>query len=363
MNDFAAIFATVFADFIIIEPAQDVVYKRALRYHCLFVNTLDLIFRDNSGRLRSGWRAAIFLFAFIVISIVAGTIQQIVVSGNGSNRGTSSSFILGLNGLLLTMAAIFLGWGCGRIFEKVPFRSIGAYFSRGWLVHFISGCIAGSAALSFAVLIALAFGGERFRENTENDTRIILISLGISMLVFAAAAAFEEALFRGYLLQTFARSGLAWLAVAITSVFFGLVHLSNPNVTAISTTNTVLAGLMFSVSYLKTRDLWFVWGLHLMWNWMQGSFFGVEVSGLTSISAAPFLKEIDFGPAWLTGSSYGIEGGIACTITLILTTIAIWYFPFFRPDPELVVLTSPGFENAVLQRREILEAASMPPGS
>ena len=145
--------------------------------------------------------------------------------------------------------------------------------------------------------------------------------------IVAAAAAFEEALFRGYILQTFARSNLAWLAILLTSVFFGLVHADNPNAGVISTLNTVLAGIWFSVAYLRTRDLWFVWGLHLMWNWMQGSFFGIEVSGLTDITKNPLLREIDTGPTWLTGTTYGIEGGIVCTVALIVSTIAIHYVP------------------------------------
>jgi membrane protease YdiL (CAAX protease family) len=45
-------------------------------------------------------------------------------------------------------------------------------------------------------------------------------------------------------------------------VFFGVIHLQNPNADVISTTNTILAGVWFGLAYLKTRDLWFVWGLH-----------------------------------------------------------------------------------------------------
>ena len=189
------------------------------------------------------------------------------------------------------------------------------------------------------MLAGIAFGGLKFELNSA-EINAVITSLLASFLIFGIASAFEEALFRGYILQTFARSGLAWLAILLTSVFFGAVHLGNPNANLISTANTILAGVWFSVAYLKTRDLWFVWGLHLMWNWMQGAFFGIEVSGLTGITATPFLKEADFGPSWLTGQTYGLEGGVICTIAIVISIAAIHFLPILEPDEELLAMTA-----------------------
>ena len=198
--------------------------------------------------------------------------------------------------------------------------------------------------MGLAVLAAVVFGGLRFELNAAAPGSIV-ISLITSFLIFAIASAFEEAFFRGYVLQTFARSGLAWLAILLTSITFGAAHLGNPNANTFGALNTILAGVWLSVAYLKTRDLWFVWGVHLMWNWMQGSIFGVEVSGMTDITTSPLLKEIDSGPAWLTGQNYGIEGGVLCTIALIISTVVIYYMPWVKPDEELLALTSKSSEN------------------
>ncbi len=248
---------------------------------------------------------------------------------------------LGVNGLLLGTAAVLLGWICGRLFEGLPFRATGAWFTAKWFKHFILGGGFGALTLAFGVLILFASGAEGFVLNPNKAVSDIIASLVVSLLVFGTAAAFEEALFRGYLLQTFSRSGLAWLAIAGTSIFFGIVHLRNPHASLISTANTVLAGIWFSLAYLKTRDLWFVWGMHLMWNWTQGSVFGIEVSGLTEITTAPLLREVDAGPEWLTGQTYGIEGGIACTIAIVASIAAIWFLPLLKPDSELLTMTSP----------------------
>jgi len=298
-----------------------------------------LLFDDN-GRLRSGWRAGIFLFAYVIVAVTLGSIVQIALLFMQIAPAPQSGAFLAINGILSLVPAILLGWGCGKLFEKLPFRALGAAFTCGWFRHLVIGSVIGAVTLGFAVMIAYIFGGLRFELDTTAGYDGLLSSLGISFVVFAAAAAFEEALFRGYILQTFSRSGLAWLAILLTSVFFGAVHLGNPNAGVISTANTVLAGLWFSVAYLKTRDLWFVWGMHLMWNWMQGSFFGIEVSGMTDITTAPLFREIDSGPIWLTGQTYGIEGGVVCTIALILSTASIHFLPILRPDKDLLAMTS-----------------------
>jgi len=302
---------------------------------------MNAILFDDSKRLRSGWRALIFVLAFVLATIPITSIILAVTSAIDINT-TQGSLFLATNAIISLISAIVIGWLCGRFLEHLPLKALGVSFTAGWLKHFLLGLGIGAAALSFAVMIVLIFGGETFYINPLVGTGSVMRSLAVSFLIFGVAAAFEEALFRGYILQTFARSGLAWLAICLTSIFFGLVHLGNPNVSSLAAVNTILAGVWFSVAYLKTRDLWFVWGIHLMWNWMQGSIFGIEVSGLTEIATAPLLKEIDTGPTWLTGTTYGIEGGVAATIAIIIAIAAVYFLPLVKPDNELLAFTSKG---------------------
>jgi membrane protease YdiL (CAAX protease family) len=169
--------------------------------------------------------------------------------------------------------------------------------------------------------------GITFTVNTTSAGSAIASTLLTSLLIMAAGAASEEALFRGYLLQTFARSRLAWIGVVITSLLFAFAHNDNPSANPLALANTVLAGGWFAAAYFKTSDLWFPFGIHLTWNWLQGPFFGINVSGIAEFSPDPVLKAIDSGPAWLTGGSYGVEGGIACTIALIISTGLIYLLP------------------------------------
>ncbi|HKQ99410.1 MAG TPA: CPBP family intramembrane glutamic endopeptidase, partial [Pyrinomonadaceae bacterium] len=161
-----------------------------------------------------------------------------------------------------------------------------------------------------------------------------------SLPIFILAAAGEEAIFRGYPLQTMARSHMAWVAVVITSVIFSWGHLENPNVVrGFTFANTAIAGVWLAVAYLKTRSLWFPLGIHWAWNWTMGAVLGLPVSGIERLTPEPLLRASDQGPAWLTGSSYGIEGGAACTIALLISTLFIWRTRLVSATDEMMRLT------------------------
>jgi len=80
--------------------------------------------------------------------------------------------------------------------------------------------------------------------------------------------------------------------------------------------------------------------VHWAWNWALGSLFGLPVSGINDLAPYPLLRGVDLGPAWLTGGSYGIEGGLACTVTLIVSTIFILRTRLVNATPEMKILTS-----------------------
>lgn len=302
--------------------------------------TIKEIFFNQYGNWRSGWRFLIFLLLFLFLGGITGAIVQVICSRMAWDLNLRSVLFISINSVLSLTLALLIGWFCGKSLENLPFRALGAWFTQNWFKDLSLGLLLGALTVSSAVLIAVIFGGLSFNFNRTQENSAVWLTLVVSLAVFIVAAAFEEAFFRGYMLQTFARANLAWLSIFLTSIFFAVGHLGNDNATILSTVNTALAGIWFSVAYLKTRTLWLPFGLHLMWNWFQGAIFGIEVSGITSLTTAPLLNEIDSGPIWLTGEKYGIEGGIVCTIALIFSTLLIWYMPIIKPTEEMLALTS-----------------------
>lgn len=301
---------------------------------------MNSILFDRLGRPRSGWRFASFLAVFILLTSLAVAGASAVISSAGFDMAKLGLFnAVATAGIALVLAAV-LGWVWGKMFEGLPFKALGATFTKWWLRDLGAGLLLGALAVGVAVAAAAAAGNLGFSLNTAGSAAI-LRSAGISLVVFTVGAAFEEAFARGYIFQTFVRSRLAWLALILTSLIFASGHIGNPSAGTFSFVNTFLAGILLGAAYLKTRTLWFPFGIHLAWNFVLGSVFGIEVSGLTGLASAPLLQEIDRGPVWVTGGPYGLEGGAACTFALIIATAAIWFVPYISADEEMVRLSSP----------------------
>jgi membrane protease YdiL (CAAX protease family) len=311
------------------------------------------VFINEFGRLRSGWRLLIFGAAFIALTLVIVTVLRVVVLFIGPAEPSNiSKFVAELvfrGGLLA--AALGAGYFCVRFLEGLPWRSLGLTLHPGWFRDLVIGFAIGFGSL--VVAVAIASRGLNFSLGNTGWSSIIKSMIGSGAILFVAALA-EEAMFRGYGLQTLTRAKLAWLGVLLTSVPFGLVHLSNPNVVrGVTFANTALAGIWLAAAYLRTRSLWLPLGVHWAWNWALGWFFGLPISGLQLVSN-PLLQAQDNGPKWLTGGSYGIEGGVACTIALILFTVFLWKTRWLSATPELMQMTSeenPAISEPVLSIR------------
>lgn len=230
---------------------------------------------NEAGRLRSGWRLAIFIVAFLVMVRLLLSAFALAVFF-GSSGSINPEQLEGIGGrvaylLISFVAALAVGWGCGYALEDLPLRAIGWTLHRGWGRNLLTGSIVGAASLIFAALIAFAGGGLRFSPAAPQMLSAIIETTVGSASFFIIAAAAEETLFRGYPLQTTLRSWPAWAAVVPSSVLFALAHLGNPNVTPIFTIiNTTLAGVWLAVAYWRVRSLWFPLGVHWSWNWAQG---------------------------------------------------------------------------------------------
>lgn len=298
------------------------------------------IFFNEFNRLRSGWRFVICaLSVFLAIPLLFAPVIKVLAVVPAESA--PSDFVLYIIQFIVSLtAALFFGWLYGKIFEDLPFRALGAWFTRNWLKDLILGLIIGAVSISLAVLIVYLTGSLKFQFNSFQSTEAIRSTLLTTLVIFIFGAAFEEAFFRGYIFQTLSRAKLAWLAIILTSAFFASAHLNNPSANIISAANTALAGVWLGVAYLKTRNLWFPFGVHLTWNWFQGAIYGINVSGLEQLAPAPLLRPTDFGPTWLTGGFYGIEGGFACTIALVISTLLIYFLPFLKPTEEMLAFSS-----------------------
>ncbi|HEX8178186.1 MAG TPA: CPBP family intramembrane glutamic endopeptidase [Pyrinomonadaceae bacterium] len=304
------------------------------------------IFLNRHDRLRSGWRFALFCALYYsAATAIVTTVYALVMRAQPATGDKSGGALPGWLNYLLTFLIMFgpallLGWGCGRVLEDLPLRALGWAKHRGWLRDLLLGSLVGAAALALGALVGAVGGGFRFSLTSEFMSRAFVKTFFGAVGVYVLLAAGEEALFRGYPLQTLLRSLPFAVAVLPSSILFAAGHFYNPNVPhnyllAILFVNTVLAGIWLAVGYWRTRSLWLPLGLHWAWNWTMGSLLGLPVSGITSLTRAPLLRATDRGPVWLTGGAYGLEGGLACTLALLVAILFLWRTRLFTPAPEL----------------------------
>jgi membrane protease YdiL (CAAX protease family) len=129
----------------------------------------------------------------------------------------------------------------------------------------------------------------------------------------------EEILCRGWMMTSVARKSSVLAGVITSSVVFSLLHIFNPGIAILPIINLTLFGLFASIYMLRTDNIWGVSAIHSIWNFTQGSLFGLSVSGMDSMPT--ILKFSSTENTLLNGGAFGPEGGLIVSIVLIISIV------------------------------------------
>jgi membrane protease YdiL (CAAX protease family) len=150
----------------------------------------------------------------------------------------------------------------------------------------------------------------------------------VSLLILIGGAVQEEFVFRGIIFRKLEASFGSWVAIAVSAILFGILHLLSPTATLVGAIALVVsAGVLFAAIYILTRSLWWAIGVHLGWNFFEGPVFGVQVSGHV---IPGFFSSAITGPEVWTGGSFGPEAGLAA----IFIVGAVAFYLCFRAARE-----------------------------
>jgi hypothetical protein len=289
--------------------------------------------------LRSGWRVVVFSLIFLAAMVLLSGAVALVTQPFANVRGAieSSPLVNEILSMVVVIPATLIATGvCFRYFDRRRLRTIGFQFHASWWRDYLFGT--GIATVMMAVIVGteqvVGAGSFQWSDAHAGQTAQGLL---ISFVFFNVAAASEELMFRGYPLQTLLLDIHPAIAVIVPSVLFGLAHLGNPDPSVLAIVNTSLAGIWLSVAYLRTRSLWFCTSLHYAWNWAMNSIFGLNVSGMEGVGggASSLFSATQTGPEWVTGGSYGPEGGVLATALLGVTTFVIWRAHWLTSSTEV----------------------------
>ena len=233
--------------------------------------------------------------------------------------------------VLLGHLVVFSAW-LAREFDGLPIRAIGIGFDRPWIRHLIISAALGAALITLTWLI-FGWCGWRMSQLSEDRSRQV-IKLARALLFCAAIAMHEELLFRGYAFQLIARRNLP-VAIILGGILFVAYHLKNEGAGApVAVVNLLLAHLLLSACYLRTRSLWLPLGLHTSWNFTSSFVLGLPFYGRPP-EGAVFTTSLDAN-IW-TGHAFGAEGGLVIMLVFAVATGLIWYLVRQRrPAPDLL---------------------------
>ncbi|WP_152398997.1 CPBP family intramembrane glutamic endopeptidase [Paenibacillus cellulositrophicus] len=250
---------------------------------------------------------------FPIVWMIAGAIgivlinmifQQLTEQGEGI---VSLIFTLVMGFLALLVYKLTLTYLARRSTPEISRNRAG--------IESVLGMLTGTIFIAGSAIMIIALGGYSFQWASSADTSSVLIASIESAL---GGAIVEELIFRGLMLQAIDKLGGKPLALAVTSLFFGVAHLGNPGATLWSGFAIALeAGVLLGSAFLWRRNLWFAIGLHFAWNAIEG-LLGIPVSGHPATGL--FTVKVH-GAALLTGGNFGLETSIVPVVISLLISI------------------------------------------
>lgn len=285
----------------------------------------------------SFWRYIVMFAAVLVVSNTIGALPLIiayarkaatdssVIKSIASNPNDISVLGLNANLELFIMLFPFLAGLLAFVVLIRPLNqrnfkiTINGTRKIRWRRLLISGAV-WMILSAIYLFIYLKADPSNFRhENTAGSLMVLIV---ITLVFIPFQAAFEEILFRGYLMQGFtvlARN--RWFPLLMTSLFFGLMHLFNPEVKEFGFTDMmsqyVLFGLIFGTITILDDGIEAAIGAHAANN----IFLCIMVTHKSSaLQTNAIYEQINVHP-WIEFTTLLVTGVI---FVLILKAIFTW---------------------------------------
>lgn len=173
------------------------------------------------------------------------------------------------------------------------------------------GLLVGSFSLVALYGLQLWSGWLRLEASLTLNIPVALLLLGLSLGVGWT----EELLFRGFIQDQLEQALPIWIAAALVSLLFALLHgLWEGRAVLPQLPGLWLMGMVLLLSrQLRAGSLDLAWGLHSGWVWAIGSLDGAKptASGLL--------------PAWVTGLNDRPLAGLIGLLFLLLTAGGLWW--------------------------------------
>jgi len=192
--------------------------------------------------------------------------------------------------LLLSLYIIAPGilWGAIKM-ENSTWTDCGLELKISLIIWFVIGLLLGILGLGLLLGIEKALNWLEWKpENLTNLGKIAIPILGLSITIGMV----EELIFRGWIVFQLNKEYNYWIAGAIASVIFALLHLIwERKKTLPQLPGLWLMGMVLTIARLTADgNIGLAWGLHTGWVWV-----------LASVSSAELISYSDRPSPWLIG--------------------------------------------------------------
>ena len=216
----------------------------------------------------------------------------------------------------LYLLAPLLLWGAATL--------TGSSFARYGLPWDVSVLRSLGLGLLLGVLgIAVLFGAEfllgwvRWQSPTPETGgwKGVVTTLGTTLVLGLWVSLTEELIFRGFLLNELLQDFAPWIAAAIASLIFAVLHLvweGRENLPQLP--GLWLMGMVLVLArWVDGGDLGVAWGLHAGWVW-----------AIATLDTTLLLPYTERGAAWLRGIDNKPLAGLMGILFLLGTTATLW---------------------------------------
>lgn len=239
----------------------------------------------------------IMFFLLFVSAEVLGSLPFVAVMAIQAMRGIDLHYsaanpmdLTGLGipasvGIMLAVMPFVMGLAAFVIFMKPihqrPFKTLLTGAGRFRWNRFFWAALLWLVLLAAYSLVAHLTGIEKLHWSFKPNGFIGLILVAIVFIPLQTG--FEEVLFRGYLLQGFARLTLSrWVPLIVTTLIFGSLHFANPEVNKYGAwmmmPQYLWFGLLFGICTIMDDGLELAWGAHTINNIFGTLFVTQEAS-------------------------------------------------------------------------------------
>jgi uncharacterized protein len=231
-----------------------------------------------SARNKNQWYWYLLALVVLFIFTVIFSVPLIIISDfnrvgdtskslTAKNLNMSDAMFLGLEmftSIGLTIGVIVAAW----LIQKRSWKSLITAYSNVRWERFFFGNLLWLGLMIGAELITYAMNPDNYVFQFQ-ATQVVALLI-VSILTIPLQAAGEELIFRGYLMQGIGwGTKRPWIALILTSVGFGCLHLANPEIDKYGqefVITYIITGLFFGIITLMDDGLELAIGVHTINN-------------------------------------------------------------------------------------------------